>query len=71
VSPQKVDKVRIRDIIRFFVTYIANDNLGSIANSHLAQADMSDKGAIDGKCIRLAHLHSDAVGRHIYIKCLC
>lgn len=58
-----VDEVRIRDIIRFFVNYISNDNLGSIANSHLAQADMSNIGARDGKCILLAQLHSEAVGK--------
>ncbi|KAI7904027.1 RNA dependent RNA polymerase-domain-containing protein [Cokeromyces recurvatus] len=59
--PQTIDEVKIRDIIKFFVNYISNDNLGSIANAHLATADISPHGARDGKCMLLAQLHSDAV----------
>ncbi|RCH78976.1 hypothetical protein CU098_000156, partial [Rhizopus stolonifer] len=55
------DEVKIRDILKFFVNYINNDNLGQIANAHLATADQSANGARDGKCIRLAQLHSAAV----------
>ncbi|CEG64383.1 hypothetical protein RMATCC62417_01363 [Rhizopus microsporus] len=60
-KPRLVEDVTIRDIQRFFVNYINNDNLGQIANAHLATADMSDKGAMDGRCILLAQLHSEAV----------
>ncbi|KAG1151074.1 hypothetical protein G6F37_004946 [Rhizopus arrhizus] len=60
-DPRKVEDVKIRDIQRFFVNYINNDNLGQIANAHLATADFSDKGAMDGRCILLAQLHSEAV----------
>ncbi|KAI9261119.1 RNA dependent RNA polymerase-domain-containing protein [Sporodiniella umbellata] len=60
-SPRLVEDVTISDIKKFFVNYINNDNLGQIANAHLATADASDKGALDGKCIKLAHLHSEAV----------
>lgn len=56
------DNVQIIDILRFFVNYINNDNLGQIANAHLATADFSPLGARDGKCIRLAQKHSEAVG---------
>jgi RNA-dependent RNA polymerase len=65
--PKMVEEVKIRDIIKFFVNYISYDNLGSIANSHLAQADISNSGARDGKCTRLAQLHSEAVGKFAYI----
>ncbi|GAN07814.1 RNA-dependent RNA polymerase 1 [Mucor ambiguus] len=59
--PKLVDEVKIKDIIKFFVNYISNDNLGQIANAHLATADQSPIGARDGRCIRLAQLHSEAV----------
>ncbi|OBZ89514.1 putative RNA-dependent RNA polymerase SHL2 [Choanephora cucurbitarum] len=60
--PKQVeDEVKIIDILKFFVNYINNDNLGQIANAHLATADQSVNGARDGKCIRLAQLHSAAV----------
>ena len=38
-----------------------NENLGRIANSHLAHADLSELKALDPKCLKLAQLHSDAV----------
>ncbi|KAI9354200.1 RNA dependent RNA polymerase-domain-containing protein [Pilaira anomala] len=59
--PKLVQDVKIRDIIKFFVNYINYDNLGQIANAHLATADQSVNGARDGKCILLAQLHSEAV----------
>ncbi|KAI9321571.1 RNA dependent RNA polymerase-domain-containing protein [Dichotomocladium elegans] len=57
----EVDKVKISHIQKFFVNYINNDNLGQIANAHLAIADMSPMGVLDGRCLRLAQLHSQAV----------
>ncbi|KAF7722345.1 hypothetical protein EC973_003435 [Apophysomyces ossiformis] len=60
-EPQQVDDVQIGHILKFFVNYINNDNLGQIANAHLATADRSAKGAFDGACLRLAQLHSLAV----------
>ncbi|KAI7852474.1 RNA dependent RNA polymerase-domain-containing protein [Circinella umbellata] len=60
-TPLEVDQVKISDIIKFFVNYINNDNLGQIANSHLAISDKSSQGAKDGRCVRLAQLHSAAV----------
>lgn len=56
-----VQDVKIHDITSFFVNYITYDNLGQIANAHLATADISANGARDGKCILLAQLHSEAV----------
>lgn len=60
-APKLVEDVKIRDITKFFVNYINYDNLGQIANAHLATADLSANGARDGKCILLAQLHSEAV----------
>lgn len=62
-EPLRVDEVKISHIQKFFVNYINNDNLGQIANAHLATADRSAKGALDGACLRLAQLHSLAVGK--------
>ncbi|KAF9159929.1 hypothetical protein DFQ26_006029 [Actinomortierella ambigua] len=55
------NNVTIYDIQKFFVQYVVANNLGSIANSHLALADQLPKGPLDGKCLRLAELHSNAV----------
>nr|CAG8498711.1 9679_t:CDS:2 [Entrophospora candida] len=56
-----VDEVKMVHIKKFFVNYILSDQLGSIANSHLAKADYLSGGAFHGQCIRLAQLHSEAV----------
>ncbi|KAF9115686.1 hypothetical protein BGX27_006930 [Mortierella sp. AM989] len=55
------DNVQILDIKRFFVQYAVSNNLGLIANAHLALSDYLDEGPLHGKCMRLAQLHSDAV----------
>ncbi|KAG0375659.1 hypothetical protein BGX24_008794 [Mortierella sp. AD032] len=53
--------VTIRDLLKFFVQYAVSDNLGLIANAHLALSDQLQGGPKHQKCIRLAQLHSDAV----------
>src|SRR5437762_13597505 len=60
-KPEMVDYVTMDHIKKFFVNYILSDQLGMIANAHLAKADSSDVGAFHGQCIRLAQLHSEAV----------
>ncbi|CAG8473389.1 2339_t:CDS:1 [Acaulospora colombiana] len=62
-EPPKVTpvEVTIDEVKRFFVNYILSDQLGQIANAHLAKADMAPNGAFHGQCIRLAQLHSEAV----------
>jgi RNA-dependent RNA polymerase len=60
-KPEVVDRVTMDDIKRFFVNYVFSDQLGKIANAHLAKADSFDVGAAHGECIRLAQLHSQAV----------
>jgi RNA-dependent RNA polymerase len=59
--PEMIEHVTMKDIQSFFVNYISYDQLGIIANSHLAKADYFETGAFHGQCIRLAHLHSEAV----------
>ncbi|KAJ1992088.1 hypothetical protein H4R33_001144 [Dimargaris cristalligena] len=51
----------LRDMQRFFLSYIVSDNLGQIANAHLIRADRSPNLAKHPDCIRLAELHSLAV----------
>jgi RNA-dependent RNA polymerase len=53
--------VEIGDITKFFVNYMKNDKLGTIANAHLAWADKRDEGVKSDECFRLAILHSHAV----------
>lgn len=57
----KSSPVTIQDIVDFFITFAKNDNLGLIANCHLALADLSVQYAHDIQCKRLAELHSMAV----------
>ncbi|EXX68450.1 uncharacterized protein OCT59_016035 [Rhizophagus irregularis] len=60
-KPEVVEKVTMDDIKKFFVNYVFSDQLGRIANAHLARADFYPEGAKHESCIKLAHLHSDAV----------
>ena len=53
--------ITMDDITSFFVQYIKNDNLGSVANAHLAWADQSPEGAKAKQCLELASIHSIAV----------
>ncbi|GKT50702.1 RNA-dependent RNA polymerase 1 [Colletotrichum spaethianum] len=53
--------VRVSDLRTFFVRYIQNDCLALVAIAHLAQADQSQAGAKDHRCLKLAELHSKAV----------
>ncbi|KAI9645329.1 hypothetical protein NHQ30_006065 [Ciborinia camelliae] len=54
-------QVEVRDLMKFFVKYMKNDSLPTIAHSHLAQADFLPQGIKDPKCLELAELHSKAV----------
>ncbi|KAL4892921.1 RNA dependent RNA polymerase-domain-containing protein [Aspergillus ambiguus] len=53
--------VTVDEITSFFVTYMKNDCLPTIAHAHLAWADRLENGVDEEKCIHLAQLHSDAV----------
>ena len=53
--------VQVQDVMKFFVNFMKRDNLGRIANAHLATADREEHGAKNEHCLALAKLHSDAV----------
>ena len=48
-------------LAKWFVAYLSNQNLGRLSNAHMAWADQSPLGANDWRCIKLAHLCSEAV----------
>lgn len=54
-------EVTMEEIQEHFANYMVNDNLGNIANSHMAFADQEPEMARSSKCLRLAELHSTAV----------
>ncbi|PWA42854.1 RNA-dependent RNA polymerase 6 [Artemisia annua] len=53
--------VRHTDIIDFFTKNMVNDSLGTICNAHVVHSDMSEYGALDDKCTKLAELAATAV----------
>ncbi|KAJ9167744.1 hypothetical protein P3X46_019346 [Hevea brasiliensis] len=53
--------VRSQDIIDFFAKHMVNENLGAICNAHVVHADLSEHGALDENCIKLAELAATAV----------
>ncbi|XXH03156.1 D-lactate ferricytochrome c oxidoreductase [Hypoxylon texense] len=53
--------VRVTDLISFYVRYMKNDSLSTIAHAHLAKCDALLDGPKDPQCIELAHLHSNSV----------
>lgn len=50
-----------KEIINFFTKSITNENLGRICHAHVVHADLSEYGALDEKCIKLAQLAAMAV----------
>lgn len=54
-------EVTVDEITSFFVTYMKNDCLPTIAHAHLAWGDYLLDGVNEAKCMQLAQLHSDAV----------
>ncbi|CAK9170409.1 unnamed protein product [Ilex paraguariensis] len=49
------------DIRKYFTKHMVNENLGTIWNVHVVHADLSEYGALDEKCIKLAELAATAV----------
>lgn len=58
---EQVDEMTSERMKDFFLKFICNDNLGMIANAHLALADESPQKAYDERCLKLARMHSTAV----------
>ncbi|KAI2604768.1 RNA dependent RNA polymerase-domain-containing protein [Hypoxylon fragiforme] len=62
LKPMELNRdVTVRDLISFFVQYMKNDSLSTIAHAHLAKSDRLADGPKDPQCIELARLHSNAV----------
>ncbi|KAJ9606772.1 hypothetical protein H2200_008781 [Cladophialophora chaetospira] len=62
--PEPVDLGRAierQDMTDFFVTFMATDQLGRIANLHKVLADQQADGVLNSDCVTLAELHSTAV----------
>ncbi|XP_059275251.1 RNA-dependent RNA polymerase 6-like [Lycium ferocissimum] len=54
-------QVNHTDIIEFFSKNMVQDSLGEICNAHVVHADLSEFGALDEKCLKLAELAALAV----------
>ncbi|XP_010250107.2 PREDICTED: RNA-dependent RNA polymerase 6-like [Nelumbo nucifera] len=62
VEARKMSReVNHHDLIKFFMKTMVNEKLGVICNAHVVHADLSEYGALDKKCIRLAELAAKAV----------
>ncbi|XP_054164765.1 uncharacterized protein LOC128962416 [Oppia nitens] len=48
----------VSDILDFYCDYIICNNVGVLANAHLANADLKDKGIFDDICMKLAHKYA-------------
>lgn len=57
----EVQRVTTNDITRFMVDFIANDQLGTIANAHVAHVDYQPEGVRSELCVLLAYIFSMAV----------
>ncbi|KAI0894141.1 RdRP-domain-containing protein [Annulohypoxylon nitens] len=74
LQPKQIKRdVKVSDLISFFVQYMKNDSLSTIAHAHLAKCDMLPEGPKDPQCIELARLHSKSVdypktGQEAYLK---
>ena len=62
VSPVDLFRVvNVNDMTDFFVDFMANDQLGRIANMHMQLADQAPLGTRSPDCVKLAEMHSTAV----------
>ena len=60
-AAKETENIGLSDIIEYAVNFIANDQLGTIANSHLAYSDVLPEGVKSSLCIQLAMMFSYAV----------
>ncbi|CAN4128030.1 unnamed protein product [Withania somnifera] len=54
-------QIQHADIIEFFSKNMVQESLGEICNAHVVHADLSELGALDEKCVKLAELAALAV----------
>lgn len=53
-KPKELSRpVEITDLMKFFVRFMKNDSLPTIAHAHLAQADWQEAGVKDSRCKRV------------------
>lgn len=51
IAPRELPRpVKVTDLMKFFVRYMKNDTLPTIAHAHIAQADAFDLGVKDSRC---------------------
>lgn len=63
LEPRTLDRdVTVPDITKFFVNYMRNDKLGTIANAHLAWADQLEDGVKSDQCKFLSAI---SMSKHI------
>ncbi|KAK2629689.1 hypothetical protein QTJ16_000509 [Diplocarpon rosae] len=61
-KPREIKRpVQITDLMKFFVRFMKNDSLPTIAHAHLCQSDLTNAGVKGAECLELAKLHSKAV----------
>ena len=60
-AAKEVEKISLADVQEFLINFIANDQLGTIANSHMAHADLLPEGVCAPLCMHLAYIFSLAV----------
>ncbi|KAK4728210.1 hypothetical protein R3W88_021198 [Solanum pinnatisectum] len=60
-APAEVKQLDRHDIIDFFSKNMVQESLGEICNAHVVHADLSELGALDEKCLKLAELAAIAV----------
>ena len=60
-AKEETEPISINQVIEFFVNFIKVDQLGRIANAHVAISDSSMRGVKDPMCLKLAKIFSQAV----------
>ena len=58
---KKSSPINVEDVQQFMLEFISNDQLGTIANAHVAHADQKQLGVRDPLCKQLASIFSLAV----------
>jgi hypothetical protein len=61
VRPLELGACTMKDVARFFLSFIINDNLGQICTRHSLLAEQSRDGAKSQDCVKLSRLASVAV----------
>jgi RNA-dependent RNA polymerase len=52
--PKEQSSIKVTDLLKFFVRFMKNDALPTIAHAHLGQSDALPRGIKDPKCMYLS-----------------